>query len=186
MFTNNLESIFPYVVPASWVGHAGSDSLISWGVSSDVFIVLVFDGNGTVRNVRPEDLLEMRLDEGEAFQIAAHNLAKAWHAGKIDIGIATLLDGTKIGCARRSWMAPAAAMILGDFHSTLAEQFGGTDFVAVAVNQECLFAFSIDETILRSESLRLAIDDEFNGHRKPISRQLNGEWPQQYSGQQLF
>lgn len=189
MTTDNRESIFPYVVPGSWVNHAGFDSLISWEISSDVFVVLVFDGKGTVRNVRPEDLSELKLDEGEAFQVAAHNLAKAWHAGEIDLGSATLLDGTQVGCARGSWMAPAAALILGDFHAALSAQFGTTDFVAVAVNQECLFAFPADKTTLASESLRIALDDEFNGHRKPISRQwlhLTGEWPRQYNGEQLF
>ncbi|WP_373988289.1 hypothetical protein [Duganella sp. BuS-21] len=189
MMTTNRDSIFPYVVPSSWVAHTGLESLISWEISSDVFVVLVFDGEGAVRNVRPEDLSVLDLDEGEAFQVAAHNLDKAWHAGGIDLGSATLLDGTQVGCARGSWMAPAAALILGDFHAALSEEFGTSEFVAVAVNQECLFAFPIDDHTLASESLRIALDDEFNGHRKPISRQwlyLNGEWPQPYSGAQLF
>lgn len=189
MITNTRESLFPYVVPGSWVGHTGFDSLISWEISSDVFIVLVFDGLGTVRNVRPEDLSELNLDEAEAFQVAAQNLAEAWHGGQVDLGCATLLDGTQVGCARGSWMAPAAGLILGDFHAALAEQFGTSAFVAVAVNQECLFAFPTDDITLTSTSLRTALDDAFNGHRKPISRQwlhLDGEWPRQYSGEQLF
>jgi hypothetical protein len=189
MITNNRDSIFPYVVPASWVNYAGSDALVSWAISSDVFVILVFDGKGTVRNVRPEDLVALQLDEGEAFQVAAHNLAQAWQAGEINLGSATLLDGTEVGCARGSWMAPAAALILGDFHAALSAQFGTTDLVAVAVNQECLFAFPTDEATLASKSLRIALDDEFNGHRKPISRQwlhLTGQWPQQYEGEQLF
>lgn len=189
MMTDHPESIFPYVVPASWVGHIGLESLISWQISTDVFVVLVFDGKGTVRNVRPEDLALLELDEGEAFQVAAGNLAQAWHDGEINLGEATLLDGTVVGCARGSWMAPAAALILGDFHAALAGRFGTSDFIAVAVNQECLFAFPADEETLASKSLRIALDDEFNGHRKPVSRQwlwLNGEWPQQYEGEQLF
>jgi hypothetical protein len=142
-----------------------------------------------VRNVRPEDLELLGLDEGAAFQTAAANLSMAWEAGQIDLGSATLLDDIEIGCAKGSWMAPAAGLILGNFHAALAEQFGANEFVDIAVNQECLFAFPADEKTLASQSLRIALDDEFDGHRKPISRQwllLNGEWPQQYPGEQLF
>ena len=186
---NDRDSIYPYVVPGSWVDYTGLDSVITWQVSSDVFVVLVFDGKGTVRNVRPEDLAALQLDPSEAFQVAAHNLTKSWHAGEINLGVATLLDGVQVGCARGSWMAPAAALILGDFHAALSAQFGTSEFIAVAVNQECLFAFPADDGTLASASLRIALDDEYNGHRKPVSRQwlrLNGEWPTQYDGEQLF
>ena len=117
------------------------------------------------------------------------NLMKAWEAEEFSIGSATLLDGIQIGCARGNWMAPAAGLLLGNFHVALSQQFDRKEFIAVAVNQECLFAFPADEATLASESLRIAIDDEFRGHRKPISRQwllLDGQWPSQYPGKQLF
>lgn len=186
---NTPDSLFPYVVPGSWVQHTGTDSLITWEVSEDVHVVLVFDGKGTVRNVRPDDLYSLDMDEGKAFETAAMNLMKAWEAEEFSIGSATLLDGIQIGCARGNWMAPAAGLVLGSFHAALSQQFGRNEFVAVAVNQECLFAFPADEATLASESLRIAIDDEFRGHRKPISRQwllLDGQWPSQYPGKQLF
>lgn len=189
MSNAQLDLVYPYVVPDSWVTYTGGDSLLSWRVSSDVHVVLVFDGQGTVRNVRPQDLEALGVDEDAAFQAAAYNLAKAWEAEQFSLGSATLLDGIQIGCARGNWMAPAAGLVLGNFHAALSQQFGGSEFVAVAVNQECLFAFPADERTLASKSLRIAIDDEFNGHRKPISRQwllLNGQWPEQYPGMQLF
>lgn len=130
--TATRATIFPYVVPASWVDHTGTDVLV---------------------------------------------------------GSATLPDGTRVGCARGSWMAPAAALVLGNFHAALAAEFGTTALVAVAVNQECLFAFPPDAATLASASLRIEIDNAYNGHRKPISRQwllLDGTWPQQYDGEQLF
>lgn len=181
--------LFPYVVPSSWIGYTGTDSLVSWQVSDDVHVVLVFDGAGTVRNVRPQDLEALELDEGEAFEAAALNITRAWEREEFNIGSATLLDGIQIGCARGNWMAPAAGLILCNFHAALSQQFGCNEFVAVAVNQECLFAFPAEERTLASQSLRLAINDEFTGHRKPISRQwllLDGQWPRQYPGEQLF
>jgi hypothetical protein len=162
------EKIYPYVVPKSWVDHTTPDSLISWQVGRDVFIVLVFDGQGSVRNVRPEDL--------EA-------LARAWQEKQFEFGAATLIDGTVIGCSRGNWMAPAGGLLLGNFHEGLAAQFGQTELAAIAVNQECLFAFPTDPKTLQSESLRIAINDEFTGHRKPISRTwllLNGQWPKDH------
>ncbi len=189
MSNSDLDLIYPYVVPGSWVAHAGADSLITWPVSSDVHVVLMFDGDGTVRNVRPQDLEELGLDEGAAFDRAATNLAAAWQAEQFSIGWGTLLDGVEIGGTRGNWMAPAAGLVLGNLHAALQERFGVTEFVAVAVNQECLYAFPADEKTLASQSLRTLINDGFTGHRKPISRQwllLDGQWPRQYPGEQLF
>jgi|APAra7269096613_1048513.scaffolds.fasta_scaffold00106_116 hypothetical protein len=189
MSNHPKDKLFPYVVPFSWVDYAGKDSLVSWEFSEDVRMVLVFDGAGTVRNVRPEDLAEMNLDEGQAFELAAENLGKAFQAGEFEFGGATLRDGTEIGCARGSWMAPAGALILGSFHEGLSQQFSRNEFAAVAVNQGCLFAFPADSKTLASESLRLAIDDEFTGHRKPISRSwllIDGQWPRAWPGEQAF
>ncbi len=183
------ELIYPYIVPRSWVEYASADSLISWQMSDEVWMILVFDGDGSVRNVRPEDLAELELDAAQAFDLAAHNLAAAGYAEQFSIGCATLQDGTEIGCVRGNWMAPAAGLMFGHFHAALREQFGCTEFAAVAVNQECMFAFPTDEKTLASVSLRMAIDDEFTGHRKPISRAwllLDGQWPRSYPGEQAF
>ena len=189
MSNTQIDLVYPYVVPDSWVMYADVDSLISWRVSSDVHVILVFDLQGSVRNVRPQDLVTLGLDEGAAFDAAGYNLTKAWHAEQFSLGSATLLDGVEIGCARGNWMAPAAGLMVGNFYATLSQRLGVSEFIAVAVNQECLFAFPADEQTLASKSLRIAMDDEFKGHRKPISRQwllLNGQWPKQYPGRQLF
>ncbi|RRR99900.1 hypothetical protein EIP75_23620 [Aquabacterium soli] len=183
MADGTIEQIYPYVVPKSWVDHTTPDSLISWQVGRDVFIILVFDGQGSVRNVRPEDLGALGLDEGSAFEQAAQNLARAWQEQQFEFGAATLIDGTVIGCSRGNWMAPAGGLLLGNFHESLAAQFGQTELAAIAVNQDCLFAFPTDPKTLQSESLRIAINDEFSGHRKPISKTwllLNGQWPQDH------
>ena len=181
--------LYPYVVPASWTAHVGPENVLAWATGSDVHVVLVFDGQGSVRNVRPQDLEALQLDKAQAFDAANQNLARAWQREAFSFGFAELKDGTVIAGARGNWMAPAAALVLGDFHTALSQRFGNTPIAAVAVNQECLFAFPTDERTLASQSLRLAIDDEFTGHPKPISRQwllLDGKWPRAYPGEQLF
>lgn len=100
----------------------------------------------------------------DAFEVAANNLAKAFQAEEFQLGGATLIDGTNIGMARGNWMAPAGALMLGNFYEMLKENLGGEEFAAVAVNQQCLFAFPTDEKTLGSKSLRIAIEDEFRGH----------------------
>lgn len=118
---NTPDFLFPYVVPSSWVGHVGTESLASWQISDDVHVVLVFDGKGIVKNARPEDLEAIGLDEENAFNTAAFNLAKAWEREEFSIGSATLLDGIQIGSARGSWLAPAAGLLLGGFHAALSQ-----------------------------------------------------------------
>lgn len=175
-----LASIYPYVVPGSWIDYVTPSAVVSSPFSNDVHMVLVVDCNGAVRNVRPEDLASIGCDPEDAFTIAAENLGAAWRAGAFEFGGATLQDGVEIGCARGNWMAPAGALILGNFYNSMVEQFGGKEFAAVALNQETLFAFPTDPATLESASLRQALDDEFENHHKPISRAwllLNGEWP---------
>lgn len=184
-----LDILYPYVVPKSWVEYAGADALVSWPFSDDVRVVLVVDGAGMVRNVRPEDLEMISVSPDEAMDIAVQNLGRAWQAGQFEFGCATLKDGTRIGAARGNWMAPAGGLMLGNLFEALRGDLGCAELAAIAVNQECLFAFPIDEKTLGSTSLRIAVDDEFNGHRKPISRSwllLNGSWPQPYPGVQSF
>lgn len=184
-----LSRVYPYVVPRSWVDYTTREALVWSKCTEDVYVVLVVDGNGTVRNVRPEDLKDIGVSEDEAYDVAARNLAEAWKAEKFSFGMATLQDETKIGTSTGNWMAPAGALAIGSFHAGLRERFGRDEFIAVAVNQQTLFAFPNDAKTLSSKSLRLAIDDEFRMSPKPISRSwmlLNGGWPREYPGQQLF
>lgn len=189
MQPTSKDSIFPYVVPKSWIDSIPADSIVSWQLSEDVHIVLVFDGEGVVRNVRPDDLTTLGLDNSRAFETCAANLARAWEEQKFEFGSATLIDGTRIGLSRGNFMAPAAGFILRNFYESLVADLECSEFVAVAVNQECLFAFPADDKTIASESLRIAIEDEFRGHRKPISKSwlmLDGQWPRPYPGGQRF
>ena len=187
--SNRPESIYPYLVSATWVDSAPVGSILSWQVSDEIYLALVFDENGQVRNVRPADLDAHGLDESQAFDLAVRNLVAAGIAGQFSLGCATLLDGTEVGCARGNWMAPAAGLLFGNFHAALKEKFGVGAFAAVAVNQGCLFAFPTDDKTLASASLRQAIDDEFTGHPNPVSRSwllLDGQWPRAFPGKQAF
>lgn len=186
---NAVNLLYPYVVPTSWVEFASPDAVLSWQLAEDVHIVLVFDGQGVIRTASPRVLTNLGLDADDAFDTAAFNLGRAWQRLAFEVGLATLSDGTRIGCARGNWMAPAAGLLFGNFHAELAEEFGCDELAAVAVNQSCLFAFPTDPVTLSSQALRTAIDDEFLGHPKPISRQwllLDGRWPRQFPGRQPF
>jgi hypothetical protein len=176
----SLDLIYPYVVPKTWVEYAGADALLTWEFSDDVRMVLVVDGKGNVRNLRPQDLEDLGETPESAFDIATRNLARSFEQQEFQLGSVTLLDGVQIGCARGNWMAPAGGLMLGALYDAMTQQFGTEEFAAVAVNQQCLFAFPTDERTLASDSLRAAIDDEFGGSVKPISRswlKLDGSWP---------
>jgi hypothetical protein len=183
---STLSRIFPYVVPRTWVEYAGRQAIVEFPFSDEVRLILVVDGQGTVRNVRPSDLEAIGTSIEDAFDIAANNLGAAWQAQQFSFGIAELVDGTLIGGARGNWMAPAGALVLGNFYQMLRDQFDQDEFAAVAVNQETLFAFPADDKTIASASLRQAIDDEFTQHRKPISRSwllLDGNWPREHPWQ---
>lgn len=189
MSNASAETLFPYVVPAGYVDWVDSGMWRSWPVSEDVAVALVFDCDGLVRNARPEELEELGLDEGEAFDRAAENLAKAYWDQKFDIGHAALDDGVEIACAQGSWMAPAAGLIFRTFYEKMQEQFGANEFIGIALNQELLIAFPPDERTLASRALQNMVEDRFANHRKPISRSwllLDGGWPRGFSGNRTF
>ena len=97
---NAQDLLYPYVVPTSWVDFASTDALVSWQLADDVHIVLVFDGSGTVRTASPRAISELQLNPDDAFDVAAYNLGLAWKRLEFQVGMATLADGTRIGCAR--------------------------------------------------------------------------------------
>ncbi len=179
---DDLSLLYPYIVSKSWVDYAGPDSLLTWDFSEDVRMVLVVDRLGTVQNVRLHDLEDAQETPESAFDIAAQNLARSLQQQEFEIGGATLLDGRQIGYSRGNWMAPAGGLILGTLYQGLQQQFGRDEFAAIAVNQQFLLAFPLDEDTLNSESLRLAVEDEWRA-AKPISQSwllLDGQWPRAY------
>lgn len=186
---STLQKIYPYVVPGTWVEYAKPENVIAFPFSNDVQMVLVVDGHGTVRNVRPEDLDAVRTSREEAFEIAAANLSAAWKAGEFGLGTVELEDGTVIGGARGNWMAPAGALVLGNLHRELVDRFKQDEFAAIAVNQEFLVAFPTDERTLKSSSLRQTVEEAFSNHRKPLSKSwllMDGNWPSEYPGIAAF
>lgn len=179
---DDLNLIYPYVVPRSWVDYAGKDALLTWEFSENVRMVLVVDRFGTVQNVRPQDVEGVHETPDSIFEIAAQNLSKSLQQQEFEIGGATLLDGRQIGYSRGNWMAPAGGLMLSALYQGLQQQFGQDEFAAIAVNQQFLLAFPLDQDTLNSKSLRLAVDDEWRA-AKPISQSwllLNGQWPREY------
>ena len=170
-------------MPKSWVESAGEEALLTWQFSDDVRMIIVVDGKGTVQNLRPQDAEELGATPETIFDIAARNLVRSFEQRDFELGLPMLQDGVQIGCARGNWMAPAGGLMLGTLYEAMKEHFGVNEFAAVVVNQECLFAFPTDERTLASRSLRIAIEDEFRGHRKPVSRawlKLDGGWPSEH------
>lgn len=183
------QKLYPYIVPKSWVEHAGESALVSWAFSDGVRMVLVSDETGLVKNVRPEDLRKAGMSPDEAFTVAAENLAAAWQAGAFEFGIAELQDGVAVGMARGNWMAPAGGLILGNFHSDLTAHFNVQEFAAVPANQETLIAFPPNEASLHSVSLGIVVKEAFRQHPKPISAAwllLDGSWPRPMEGTELL
>lgn len=179
---DDLNLIYPYIVPKSWVDYAGKDALLTWEFSEDVRMVLVVDRFGSVQNVRPQDLEEVNETPDSLFEIAVQNLSSSFQQEEFEVGGATLLDGREIGYARGNWMAPAGGLMLSVLYQGLQKQFKQDEFAAIAVNQQFLLAFPLDDGTLNSDSLRRAVDDEWRA-TKPISQSwllLDGQWPREY------
>jgi hypothetical protein len=181
---SSLDVLYPCVVPKSWVQRAGESSLVGFQFCDEVRVVLVVDADDALRPVNPADLEALDVSPEQAFSLATDNLGIAWQRGAFEFVAETLKDGTRIALAQGNWMAPAGGLLLLDFFEALKNDFDTDRFAAVALNQECLFAFPIDERTLRSTALLVAMEEQINGHRQPISRSLlllEGNWPRAFS-----
>lgn len=180
-----LDILYPCVVPRSWITRLSASALASWQFSDDVHLVLVLDGEDALSTVGPEELKSLGLTQQRALSIATDNLADAWQRGDFEFVSTELKDGTRIGMSQGNWMAPAGGLLLLDFFEALQNDFESDRFAAVALNQECLFAFPTDERTLNSTSLLVAMEEQINSHRQPISRSLlllEGRWPRPFEG----
>jgi hypothetical protein len=181
---SSLDVLYPCVVPKSWVQRAGESSLVGFQFSDEVRVVLVVDDEDALRPVNPADLESIEVSPEQAFSLATDNLGVAWQRGAFEFVAETLKDGTRIALSMGNWMAPAGGLLLLDFFEALKNDFAAERFAAVALNQECLFAFPTDERTLRSTALLVAMEEQINGHRQPISRSLlllEGNWPRAFS-----
>jgi hypothetical protein len=181
---SSLDAMYPCVVSKSWVLRAGEASLVGFQFSDEVRVVLVVDSEDTLRPVDPADLDALEISAEAALSIATDNLGEAWQRGAFEFTAETLKDGTRIAMSQGNWMAPAGGLLLLDFFEALQNDFSTDRFAAVALNQECLFAFPIEERALNSTALLVAMEEQINGHRQPISRSLlllDGSWPRAFS-----
>ena len=181
---SSLEALYPCVVSKAWVQRYGEDSVVGFQFSDEVRAILVVDSDDSLRPVSPADLEAIEASPEQAFALATDNLAAAWQRGDFEFVAETLKDGTRIGMAQGNWMAPAGGLLLLDFFEALKHDFDRERFVAVALNQECLFAFPTDERTLRSTALLVAMEEQINRHRQPISRSLlllEGGWPRAFT-----
>lgn len=180
---SSLDVLYPCVVPKSWVQRTGEASLVGFQFSDEVRVILVVDSDDALRPVNPADLEALDISPEQAFSLATDNLGVAWQRGAFEFVAETLKDGTRIAVSQGNWMAPAGGLLLLDFFEALKNDFATDRFAAVALNQECLFAFPTDERTLRSTALLVAIEEQINGHRQPISRSLlllEGGWPRAF------
>jgi hypothetical protein len=178
---SSLELLYPCVVSKSWIKR--TDASLYWQFSDDVFLIVVVDGGDALSNVGSDDLGTLGISQQQCLSIATENLAAALERGDFEFISTQLKDGTSIGVAQGNWMAPAGGLLLVDFFEALKEEFGTNRFAAVALNQECLFAFPTDERTLGSTALLVAMEQQINSHRQPISRSLlllDGRWPRPF------
>jgi hypothetical protein len=179
---SSLELLYPCVVPKSWFRRA-APSRMYWQFSEDVHLIIVVDGDDALSSVGPEDLALLGVSQQQCLSIATENLSAAWERGEFEFISTELKDGTRLGVSQGNWMAPAGGLLLVDFFEGLRNEFNADRFAAVALHQECLFAFPTDQRTLGSTALLVEIEQQINSHHQPISRSLlllDGRWPRAF------
>ena len=179
---SSLDLLYPCVVPKSWFKRSDG-SRMCWQFSEDVHLIIVVDGDDALSSVGPEDLEVLGVTQQECLSIATENLAAAWERGEFEFISTELKDGTRVGVSQGNWMATAGGLLLVDFFEGLQNEFNVDRFAAVALHQECLFAFPTDKRTLGSTALLVEMEQQINSHRQPISRSLlllDGRWPRAF------
>lgn len=152
-------------------GNPPSADGISYELGHDIFVSLVMDLNGVVRNLKLDDLKGLSMTVAEAHRQALKNLESAWTAGRLKAhGFATP-SGQKFLLVPDDWLASSCILLpsLADWANKYLGQSGPV--LASVPHRDTMLVFSVGTRRSRDKMRALIRDQESNGP-KPRTMEL--------------
>lgn len=133
------KSIFPCLTHESYLDE-GKVGFVTMPLGHGLVTMLWFDKGSLLKNVSPEHLRQLTLDEDAAWNLAFENLNRLLNDGQFHFEVVGFPGDEQILVARGHWLA-ATLMLHGGLYSFVSEQIKTDDVCAVAPHREMLIFF---------------------------------------------
>jgi hypothetical protein len=166
------DKLYPYVVPAEYLEHQPNEPAgISRPLGHGLYVVLVHDLDGLVRNVLQDDLIKLGLTPDQAYSHALGNLETL--ARNHAIGMTMLPKGPQgrpFILLGGHWNA-AGCILLPGLRDLTSKSLGVDDVCVCIPHCGALLAFPKGDDSYRREMVKLIREQESNA-RKPLTFSL--------------
>ncbi len=168
----NAESLYPYVVPKEYLEHgAPQPDGITRSLGHGLYIVLVFDLNGMVRNVLPSDLESLGLRPEQAIAKADQNLGSLITSQTLKSTVFPSGPQNKpFALFGGHWSAASAGTWTGLFN-ILSKALASEQLVVSLPHRDALIVFADGDTSYINAMKTMIREREADG-QKPLTWEL--------------
>lgn len=167
----DASKIYPYVVPAGYFDAAGDRAKsVAWPLGHGLYVALVYDLSGLVRNVLPEDLSTLGMTSDQAKKKAVDNLQVLAMSGAIGQQKFTCPNQKPFVLFGGHWAA-AACILLPGLRQMGAKNIGSEEVCVCIPHREALLMFAKGDKEYR-EAVRKVIKELESDGRKPLTFEL--------------
>jgi hypothetical protein len=148
------DSLLPSVAPRSYLTELGEGSCSYAGLGPNLIVMLSLDLDSALRSVAPPELIEIGLDEDQAWAVAMENLGREISEGRLRLGIGDFEDGGKAAFFDGHWLASAAIFHNG-LYPWFSNELGSDDLYALVSERDSAVVFAGDCSPLVRERVEL-------------------------------
>lgn len=160
--SSTAQHLLPYVVPEGYLRYGDQASrTFARPLGHGLYVTLVFDVGGMVRNVTGEDLERLRLTGDRAHARALRNLEKLAKAGGIEMASFQGPHGKPFVLVGGTWAA--AALLLPGLRDVAAKRIGTVDVCASIPHRDAMLLFAKGDRRYRDTMRALVREKEGDG-----------------------
>lgn len=160
--------VLPYIVPAGYFDQPRDKTRsVTWPLGNGLVVALVYDLQGVVRNLLPEELPTLGLTEEQARKQAIDNLESLAQSGAIGQQRFTGPDGKPFVLFGGHWAA-ATCLLLPGLRQMGLKNIGSEKLCVCIPHREALLMFSKGDREYRDTMLKIIRERESDA-RKPLT-----------------
>ena len=167
----DIGHIYPYVVPSAYFQATSAKAMaVTWPLGHGLYVALVQDLDGAVRNILPEDLDALGLSAEEVKKKAIENLEALAKSGAIGQQRFAGPDQKPFVLFGGHWAA-AACILLPGLHQMGVKNVGSEELCVCIPHREALLMFAKADVRYR-DLMRAMIRERESDGRKPLTFDL--------------
>jgi len=169
--TSDSSAIYPYVVPSEYLEFGPENDPLKREIGHRLYVVLVQDHDGLVRNIRTQDLEVLKLSRESANRIADENLSRLIQTQMVKSTVFPKGPQNRPFAVFGGHWAAASSIVWSGLYDALSEALKSSELLLCIPHREALIAFAKGDASYVKEMKALIRKSESDG-RKPLSMEL--------------